>query len=155
MARNKKSIEAFNPLRIFELFVLIAASTIWVPHTLPFFMDKFNWQMIFLVLFLPLAVLALFFGDGVGVAFAGLAHKIGRKWLWLGIVMLMLVQACCVALSLGHEYYIAGYPYNLCINNSCVAVELQTAIMIYTIITTLLFLPAYWTAVKYTIVNKK
>lgn len=156
MARIKQSVEAFNPFRFFELFVLVAAATIWVPHTLPFFMDKFNLQMVWLVLFLPLAILALFYGDGVGMAFAGLFHKwFGRKWSWLGFVMLLFVQAGCEALALGHEYYIAGYPYNLCLDGNCVAVELPMVILIYSIITTLLFLPAYWTVGKYALVNRK
>ena len=154
--KNKSQIEAFNPLRFFALFVLMAAATIWVPHTLPFFFDKFNWQMIWLVLFLPIAVLGLFYGDGVGYAFAGLAHKwFGRKGVWFGFVMLLLVQSGCEALCIGHEMCLAGYPFNLCLNDNCALIELPTAILIYSIVTTLLFLPAYWAAFKYVLANKK
>jgi hypothetical protein len=154
--KNKSQIEAFNPLRFFALFVLMAAATIWVPHTLPFFFDKFNWQMIWLVLFLPLAVLGLFYGDSVGYAFAGLARKwFGRKRTWLGFVMLLLVQAGCEALCIGHETCLAGYPFSLCLNDNCALVELPTAILIYSIVMTLLFLPAYWAAFKYVLANKK
>lgn len=154
--KNKIKIKAFNSLDIFGLFVMIAAATIWVPHSLPFFFDKFNLQMLGLVFFLPLAVLALFYGDEVGFAFARLAHKwFGKRGSWLGILMLMVVQAVCEALCMGHEYYIAGYPYNLCLNENCVLVELPMATLIYTIMTTLLFLPAYWTAGKYALASRK
>ena len=58
------------------------------------------------------------------------------------------MQIICVALCVGIEIILAGYPIKMCFDY-CQTVEITEAITAYLLFSTILFLPAYYAAYRY------
>lgn len=58
------------------------------------------------------------------------------------------MQIISIALCVGIEIAIAGYPIKMCVN-ACQTVKMVDAVVSYSLFSTILFLPAYYASWRY------
>ena len=129
------------------LFVIIVI--IWTPHTLPFFKNMASVQVIFAICLTPLAITGLFLAYNSGIALAKYNYNwVVRGNLFLPYFILATIHIGCIGGCLIHELILVGYPFKMCFD-TCQQIDLTTAITAYLIVSTLLFLPAYYAIYRY------
>ena len=122
-------------------FVIIVI--IWVPHTLPFFKNMASVQIFAAFLLAPLAIVGLFLAYNSGVTLAKYNYsQVVKGNLFLPYLILAAIHIGCIEGCLVHELILVGYPFKMCFDY-CYQIEMSTAVMAYSIVSTVLFSPAY------------
>lgn len=130
---------------IFFIFIVI----IWVPHTLPFFANVASAQIFVAIFLAPLAIVGLFLAYNSGIALAKYNYgRVVKGNLFLPYLILAAVHIGCVGGCLIRELNLVGYPFKLCFD-FCQQIKMTTAVMAYSIVSTVLFLPAYCAIYRY------
>ncbi len=130
---------------IFSIITIV----IWVPHTLPFFVNAHGIQTIFTIILLPIGIASFFFAYYSGLTIAKLSYGIAKKryifwaYFWLIIVNIICIMACFII-----EVTLAGNPIQMCFDY-CTEIKTSTAIACYITITTIVLLPSYFAIARY------
>ena len=105
---------------------------------------------IFAAVFLaPLAIAGLFLAYDSGIALAKYNYdRVLEGNLFLPYLILLAIHIGCIVGCLVHESILAGYPFKMCFDY-CQQIEITTAVMAYSIVSTVLFLPAYCAIYRY------
>ena len=128
---------------------LIIIVVLWVPHTLPLFKNMASVQIFAMFAFLPLAIGGLFLSYYTGLSLAKFNFKrVARGKLHLPYLILFIIHIICIGLCIVHELALAGYPFKMCFDY-CYEIEMPTAIIVYSIVSTIMFLPAYYAIYQY------
>lgn len=134
---------AVSKPKISSLIFFITIVVIWVPHTLPFFGDMASVQISAAILLAPLAIAGLFLSYDSGISLAKLNYKrVAEGKLFAPYGILLIIYVLCVGACILHELVLAGYPFKMCFDH-CRQIEMPTAIMAYSIVSLIFFLPAY------------
>lgn len=142
----KKAISKSN---IVSLIFFIIIVIIWVPYTLPIFTNTASTQVFAAIFLAPLAIVGLFLAYNSGIALAKYNYgRVVKGNLFLPYLILVAVHIGCVGGCLIRELTLAGYPFKLCFD-SCSQIKMTTAVMAYSIVSTVLFLPAYCAICRY------
>lgn len=129
--------EKFNRGFTPNLVILIIATLVWVPHTLPFFANMASMQIFFAIFLAPLAIVGV-----ICAGFAGSAMVRATQAKIKSLSILIGLEVVCVIGCVIHEIILVGYPFKLCFD-FCQSVSLATTIISYFIVATILFAPAY------------
>lgn len=146
--QNNIPKKAISKPNVVSLIFFIIIVIIWVPHTLPFFTTA-SAQIFVAILLAPLAIVGLFLAYNSGITLAKYNYgRVVKGNLFLPYLILVAVHIGCVGGCLIRELNLVGYPFKLCFD-SCYQIEMTTAIMAYSIVSTVLFLPAYCAICRY------
>lgn len=128
---------------IISLIFFVAIVIIWVPHTLPLFSNIASMQLFVAFFLAPLAIAGLFLSYSSGISLAKFNYKrVAKGELFLPYFILLIIQVLCIGACIMHEVALAGYPFKTCFS-VCQEIKMPTAIVAYSIVSTVLFLPAY------------
>lgn len=134
---------------VVSLIFFIIIVILWVPHTLPFFKNMASVQIFAAVFLAPLAIVGLFLAYDSGIALAKYNYdRVLEGNLFLPYLILLAIHIGCIVGCLVHESILAGYPFKMCFDY-CQQIEITTAVMAYSIVSTVLFLPAYCAIYRY------
>lgn len=134
------------------LFILILL--VLTPNTVAFYTNKASIQALVLIFLSPLIIPELFCAYHTGLAVGKIARAKQHKELFAPFLALAVMQAICIALCVGIEIGIAGYPIELCFD-WCQKVRIIDVVVSYLQFSTVLFLPAYYAAWRYHSWHKK
>ena len=141
--------KATNRPKIISLIFFIVIVIIWVPHTLPFFKNMASVQIFAAIFLAPLAIVRLSLSYDSGMSLAKFNYKrIMEGKLFLPYCILLIIHFLCIGACILHELILAGYPFKMCFDY-CYQIEMPTAIIAYSIVSTVLFLPAYCAIYRY------
>ncbi len=148
--QNSIPKKAISRPGVVSLIFFVIIVIMWVPLTLPFFINKPGVQGIFAIILAPLALVGLFLAYNSGIELAKYNYNYVVKGnLFLPYLVLVIIHIGCIGACLIHEMFFAGYPpFKVCFDY-CHLVEMPTAIMAYSIVSTVLFLPAYCAIYRY------
>lgn len=134
---------------VVSLIFFIIIVILWAPHTLPFFKNMASVQIFAAVFLAPLAIVGLFLAYDSGIALAKYNYdRVLEGNLFLPYLILLAIHIGCIVGCLVHESILAGYPFKMCFDY-CQQIEITTAVMAYSIVSTVLFLPAYCAIYRY------
>lgn len=134
---------------VVSLIFFIIIVILWVPHTLPFFKNMASVQIFAAVFLAPLAIVGLFLAYDSGIVLAKYNYdRVLEGNLFLPYLILLAIHIGCIVGCLVHESILAGYPFKMCFDY-CQQIEITTAVMAYSIVSTVLFLPAYCAIYRY------
>ena len=119
------SEEKFSRKLVPNLVILIVATIVWVPHTLPFFTDMASMQILFAIFLVPLAIIGL-----ICAGFTGAAMVRATQAKIQSLLMLICIEVACVIGCIIHEIVLVGYPFELCFD-FCQSVSLVTVVLSY------------------------
>ena len=138
----QKEIDARPKITSLTLFILIVV--IWTPHTLPFFKNAASMQAFLAIILIPLPIIGLFLSYNAGLSLIKLSREqIAENKSFTPSLMLLFIHIGCIVLCILHELVLTGYPIKLCFD-SCEPINIFTVILAYSIVSTILFLPAYF-----------
>ena len=148
-AQNKVPKRAISRPKTGSLKGLIVIVLIWVPHTLPLLMNMAALQLIFMMVLAPLAIVGLFLSYNAGLSAAKQNYEqVSKGELSKTYWKLIAIQLLCVVGCLVIEEMLTGYPYKMCFD-TCLRVKLFDAIIAYLKVTTVMFIPAYYSIYRY------
>lgn len=139
---------AFTKPSIVAIVFFIVILLILIPNTIALYTNKAGAQSLILIYLSPLALPGLFCAYHTGLAIGKISYIKWHKELLASILALVIMQIVCVALCIGIEIALAGYPMEMCFD-ICQKVELTDAIISYSLFSTILFLPAYYASCRY------
>ena len=147
--QNKIPKKAISKPSIISLIFFIIIVIIWVPHTLPFFKNMASVQIFAAIFLAPLAIVGLFLAYNSGITIAKYNYnQVAKGNLFLPYLILAAIHIGCIEGCLVHELILVGYPFKMCFDY-CQQIEMITAVMAYSIVSTALFLPAYCAIYRY------
>lgn len=147
--QNNIPKKAISEPNVVSLIFFIIIVIIWVPHTLPIFKNVASTQVFAAIFLAPLAIVGLFLAYNSGIALAKYNYgQVVKGNLFLPYLILIAIHIGCVGGCLIRELNLAGYPFKMCFD-SCYQIEMTTAVMAYSIVSTVLFLPAYCAIYRY------
>jgi hypothetical protein len=142
----KKAISKPNVVSLIYFIIIVI---IWVPHTLPIITNTASMQDIVAIFLAPLAIVGLFLAYNSGIALAKYNYgRVVKGNLFLPYLILAAVHIGCVGGCLIRELNLVGYPFKLCFD-FCQQIKMTTAVIAYSIVSTVLFLPAYCAIYRY------
>ena len=137
-----------KPKIISSIFFIIIV-VIWVPHTLPFFENMASAQIFIAIFLAPLAIAGLFLSYNSGISLAKYNYEqVVKGKLFVPYGILLIIHVLCIGACILHELMLAGYPFKMCFD-FCQQIEMPAAIMAYSIVSSVLFLPAYCAIYRY------
>lgn len=141
---------AFTKPSVLSIVFFILITIIWVPNTLPFFTNMASLQIFAAIFLAPLAVVALvFLSYNTGLSLAKYNYdKVKKGNLVFPYAILLVMHVLCILCCIVLEIILVGYPFGACFD-TCQYIEMTTAIFAYSIVTTVLFLPAYYAIYRY------
>ena len=147
--QNNMPKKAISEPNVVSLIFFIIIVIIWVPHTLPFFTNTASMQVFAAIFLAPLAIVGLFLAYNSGIALAKYNYgRVVKSNLFLPYLILVAVHIGCVGGCLIRELILVGYPFKMCFDH-CYQIKMTTAVMAYSIVSTVLFLPAYYAIYRY------
>ncbi len=137
----KRAISRPNVISsIFFIIILL----IYVPNTL-----FAGVQLFFAIYLAPLAIVELFLAYSFGIVLAKYNYnRVKRGNLFLPYLILVVIHIVCIAVCLAIEFWLAGYPIKDCFD-TCTKIDTITAVVRYSIVSSVLFLPAYCAIFQY------
>lgn len=140
---------AVSKPKIISLIFFIIIVIIWVPHTLPFFKNMASVQIFVAIFLAPLAIAGLFLSYNSGISLAKFNYKrVAKGKLFVPYGILLIIHVLCIGACILHELILVGYPFKMCFDY-CQQIEMPTAITAYSIVSSVLFLPAYCAIYSY------
>jgi hypothetical protein len=140
---------AVSKPKIISLAFFIIIVVIWVPHTLPFFKNMASMQIFAAIFLAPLAIVGLFLSYDSGISLAKFYYRrVAKGKLFVPYGILLIIHVLCIGACILHERILVGYPFKMCVDH-CQQIEMPTAIMAYSIVSSVLFLPAYCAIYRY------
>ncbi len=125
--------------KIISLAFFIIIVVIWVPHTLPFFKNMASLQIFAAIYLAPLAIVSLFLSYNSGISLAKFDYKrVAKGKLFVPYGTLLIIHILCIGACILHELILTGYPFKMCFD-ICQQIEMPTAIMAYSIVSSVLF----------------
>ena len=147
--QNNIPKKATSRPKIISLIFFIIIVVIWVPHTLPFFKNMASVQLFAAIFLAPLAIVGLFLSYNSGISLAKFNYeRVAKGKLFVPYGILLIIHVLCIGVCILNELILAGYPFRMCFD-TCQYIEMPTAIMAYSIVSTVLFLPAYFAIYRY------
>lgn len=146
---------AFTKPSIAAVVIFILIVFLLVPSTLPLFTNKASAQLLVVTFFSPFLVipgLPCSYYSGLALAKI-IRHKTGGGLL-ASFSAMLVSHIVCIAICIGIEVVIAGYPFQMCFD-VCQKVEMPAAMAAYSLFSTLLFLPAYYALFRYAAWTRK
>ena len=129
--------------------LLIVSIVLWVPNTLPFFTNKAGVQGIFLIILFPVAIIGSFCAYYSGLTIAKLSYGLTKKhYIFWSYFWLVIINVICTIICVLLEIALSGNPIQMCFD-ACTEVNISTAIICYSIFTTIILLPSYYAILRY------
>ena len=139
---------AFTKPSIVAVVFFIIILLILIPNTIALYKNAASAQVINLFFLSPLVLPGLFCAYHTGLAIGKFSYTKWHKGLPVSILVLIIMQITCIALCVGIEIALAGYPIRMCFD-ICQNAEMIDAIASYSLFSTISFLPAYYASWRY------
>lgn len=126
----------------------IVSIIVWAPHTLPFFANTHGIQTIYAVVLLPIGIISFFSSYYSGLTIAKLSYGIAKNYKFWAYFWQILINITCIITCFIIEVVLAGNPIQMCFDY-CFEINISTAIICYSIVTTIILLPGYFSIQRY------